>query len=282
MADDETDYAETEYLYNRVMAGALTGAVAALGARPGWHVLDAGCGPGGVLPLLHAAVAPGGTVIGVDSSLPHVERARRLLRECGLQDAVTVAVADLCGDLPVAAGSCAAAWAADVLYPDTVGDPGAVVARLARALKPGGVLGIFYGNWLRPLYLPGYARLEHLICAAREAVYAREHAWQGPPHPERPLGWVERAGLDVRGLSLFPVVHRQPLPNLVRRYIATAILGGHYARAVVAGGEAIGMTTEDAALWQRLSDPDSPEYVLDQPDYYCAMTAILALGQRPV
>lgn len=277
---DETnsDDAEREYLYNRVMDQALNGAIAAVGLRPGWRALDAGCGPGGVLPRLHAAGAPGGTVVGVDSSVPHVERARQLVRERGLQDAVTVEVGDLRGELPVAPGSCDAVWIADVLYPDTVGDAAAVVARLSRVLKPGGVLAIFYGNWMRPTYLPGYARLEHLICAARETTYARERPWQGQAHPERPLAWLEGAGLTSCRLQAFPVLHQQPLPEAVRRYIATAIVGGHYAAAIAACGKDPGMTAEDEALWRSLSDPHSPDFILDQPDYYCAVSPILALG----
>lgn len=283
MAHDETDadYADTEYLYNRVMEQALTSAVAGLGLRSGWRVLDAGCGPGGALPLLHAAVAPAGTVLGLDNSAPHVERARQLVREHGLQAAVTVALADLRADLPVEPASCDAVWCADVLYPDTVGDPASVVARLSRALKPGGILAIFYGNWLRPLYLPGYARLEHLICAARETRYARERRWQGPSHPERPLAWLEAAGLTSCRLQLFPVLHRQPVPEAVRRYITTAILGGHYTQAVTACGADVGMTPEDRELWRRLSDPQSPAFILDQPDYYCVVSPVLACGQRP-
>lgn len=280
MTDDTTDYAETENLYNHYMADALMGAVAALGARPGWRALDAGCGPGGVLPLLHAAVSPGGTVLGVDSSRPHVERARQMMRERGLQHAITVEVADLRAALAIAPESCDAVWSADVLYPDTVGDPAAVIARLAHALKPGGTMAIFYGNWLRAVYLPGYARLEHMICAAREATYARERSWEGTAHPKRPLAWLAHAGLAVRDLALFPVVHRQPLPAEVRRYVATAILAGHYARAVAAAGPDAGMTAADEALWRRLSDPGGPDYILDQPDYYCAATGLLALGLR--
>lgn len=286
MADDEasgeTDYTDREYLYNRVMEPVLERAVAAIGLRAGWRVLDAGCGPGGVLPLLSAAVAPDGAVIGLDLSAPHVERARQLVRERGLQTTVTVEVANLRADLPIEPASCDAVWSADVLYPDTVGDPALVVATLSRALKPGGILAIFYGNWLRPLYLPGYARLEHLICAAREAQYARERPWQGAAHPERPLAWLARAGLvSPRPLQLFPVLHCQPLPAAVRRYIATAILDGHYAHAVAAWSEEGGMTSEDEHLWRRLSDPQSSDYILDQPDYFCAATPLLALGQRP-
>jgi SAM-dependent methyltransferase len=279
--DPGADYADTELVYNQVMAPALSGAVAALGLRAGWRVLDAGCGPGGVLPLLAAGVAPGGTVLGLDSSPAHVARARELARERGIAQAVTVEVADLRAELPVAPASCDAVWTADVLYPDTVGDPAAVAARLARTLTPGGVLAIFYGNWLRPLYLPGYARLEHLICAARETAYARETAWQGTPHPERALAWLAGAGLSDLELRVFPVVHCQPLPAAVRRYIANAIFGGHYADAVAEAGRAVGMTEADEDLWRRLSDPASPDYLLDQPDYYCVLSPLLALGRIP-
>lgn len=282
MADDNqgTDYTETEYLYNHLMAPALADAVAALGLRPGWRVLDAGCGPGGVLPLLWDGVAPNGTILGLDFSVPHIARARRLAREHGLPDAVTVEFADLRAELPVAPGSCDAIWSADVLYPDTVGDPSAVAARLSRLLKPGGALGIFYGNWLRPLYLPGYARLEHLICAARETLYEGEREWHGRQHPERPLVWLEAAGLVARRLQLFPVVYTQPLPETVRQYIITAIFGGHYRTAVTTEGRRVGMTAADENLWLRLSDPASPDFLLDQSDYYCVVSPILALGRR--
>lgn len=274
----ESDYADTEYLYNHVMAPALAGAVAAVGLRPGWRVLDAGCGPGGVLPLLAEGVAPSGSVLGLDVSLPHIERARQLILEHGLREAVTAEVADLRAELPLARGVCDAVWSADVLYPDTVSDPGAVVAQLAQTLKPGGVCAIFYGNWLRPLYLPGYARLEHLICAARETLYTRERQWQSGPHPERPLSWLRAAGLTACRLHMFPVTYTSPLPDAVRAYIAGAIFAGHYAAAVVACGREVGMVPEDVDLWRRLSDPASPDYLLDQPDYYCAVTPILALG----
>jgi len=277
--NDDVDYADTEFLYNRLMAPALASAIASLGLRPGSRVLDAGCGPGGLLPLLYAQVAPGGTVLGLDLSNPHVERARQLVRERGLQDGIRVEVADLRAELPIAPASCDAVWAADVLYPDTVGEPGAAVARLSRTLKPGGTLAIFYGNWLRPLYLPGYARLEHLICAARETLYARTHGWQGQSHPERPLAWLAGAVLTARQLQVFPMVHHQPLPEAVRQYITSAILGGHYADAVAACGQEVGMTADDLELWRRLSDPSSPDFILDQPDYYCAASPILALGR---
>jgi SAM-dependent methyltransferase len=277
----DADYADTELLYNQSMEPALTAAVGEVGLRAGWRALDAGCGPGGVLPLLHAAVAPGGSVLGLDLSAPHVARARTLVERLGLRDAVAVATADLRAALPVADGSFDAVWSADVLYPDTVGDPAAAVARLRRALRPGGRLAVFYGNWLRPLYLPGYARLEHLIGAAREALYARDAAWQGAPHPERAPGWLQRAGLTACRVLPLPLLHRQPLPAAVRRYIEVAIFGHHYRRAVAEGARLVGMSDADVALWATLADPAHPDYLLDRPDYYCTLTPLLAVGENP-
>jgi SAM-dependent methyltransferase len=283
MEDDPSsaDYADTESLYNQLMAPALERAIAALGLRPGWHALDAGCGPGGVLARLCASVAPTGNVLGLDYSVPHVERARQMLREQGLEHVATVEVADLRAELPVAPQSRDAVWAADVLYPDTVGDPGAVVARLAHVLMPEGVLAIFYGNWLRPIYLPGYARLEHLICAARELQYQRERPWQSSLHPERPLAWLEAAGLVARSMRVLPVIYTQPLPHAVRQYVTTAILRNHYANAVANCGKDVRLTAEDESLWRRLSDPASPDFILDQPDYYCVVSPLLAIGYSP-
>lgn len=278
---NDVDYADTEYLYNSVIEPAIKDAINALGLQNGQHVLDAGCGPGGVLPLLYAGVKPSGTVIGLDLSLPHVERARGLVHAQGLQDGVSVNVADLTATLSIEPESCDVAWIADVLYPDTVGDSGIVVSQLHQALKPGGVLAIFYGNWLRPIYLPGYARLEHLICAAREMSYTGDRPWEGHPHPERALGWLYDAGLIACQLQSFPVIYRQPLPVNVRQYITTAILGGHYARAIAECGARVGMTSEDEALWQRIADPQHADFALNQPDYYCVFSPLLALGRRP-
>ena len=50
-------------------------ALAALGPAAGWRVLDAGCGPGPHLGLILDAVAPGGTVVGLDLEADRLEVA---------------------------------------------------------------------------------------------------------------------------------------------------------------------------------------------------------------
>lgn len=78
---------------------------------------------------------------------------------------------------------------------------------------------------------------------------------------------MRTAGLQECRLHLFPVLYTQPLPQPVCKYIATAIFAGHYADAVAALGEGTGLSPQDEALWQQLSDPTSPDFILDQPDY---------------
>jgi ubiquinone/menaquinone biosynthesis C-methylase UbiE len=47
-----------------------------IGVRPGWHCLDLGCGPGGVMHLLSARVGTTGRVVGLDADPVMLEEAR--------------------------------------------------------------------------------------------------------------------------------------------------------------------------------------------------------------
>jgi SAM-dependent methyltransferase len=106
------------------------------GFAPGQRLLDVGCGPGYATFDLADLVGAGGSVLAVDVSQRFVahlegERARRGLAqvEPRLQDLEA---------LDLAPGSIDGAWARWVLC--FVRDPAAVVARVARALRPGGAL----------------------------------------------------------------------------------------------------------------------------------------------
>lgn len=55
-----------------------------IGIKPGEHVIDLGCGPGGVLHLLGKRVGPQGSVLGLERSGHFVELARRFVQDHAL------------------------------------------------------------------------------------------------------------------------------------------------------------------------------------------------------
>ena len=97
-------------------------------------VLDAGCGPLGVLDLLAQRVGPAGTVMGVDRAPAMVAAARRVLDERGLGH-VRVACADIAA-LPIPDAAFDLVHERLVLV-SLVEAPRAV-AEMVRVTRPGG------------------------------------------------------------------------------------------------------------------------------------------------
>lgn len=275
------DYAEEEILYNRFMEPALRQALSFLSfPKTDGTVLDAGCGPGGLFPLLLEALDPSGALVAIDRSTPHLRLAEKLVASQALQERVQLAHVDLESTLPYPDGSFDGVWSADVITPDDFADIPSVISELFRVLKPGGFLALFYGNWLRQQLLPGHSRLEHLISIAKEFAYARDRAWGGHNHPECAERWLREAGCQSTMLRLVPVSYHQPLPPHVHRFLADYSLGTFYDKAIQEFGARVGLDASDLALWRRLSDPASQDFILNQPDYVCVQVGMLAVSQK--
>jgi ubiquinone/menaquinone biosynthesis C-methylase UbiE len=106
-----------------------------LGLGPGDRVLDVGCGTGVDAPALAAMVAPGGELVGVDSSAGVLAVARRVAAEIGVNARFEVADA---AALPFADG-CFGACRADRTL-QHVPDPATAVAEMVRVTVPGGIV----------------------------------------------------------------------------------------------------------------------------------------------
>jgi SAM-dependent methyltransferase len=118
------------------VAGLGRRAIAAAAAKPGEHVLDVGCGTGPTSRALARAVAPSGSLLGLDLSVAMMAEAARRAAADGLTNARFVA-----GDASTHVFEPASI---DLLFSRFgvmfFGDPASAFAHLRRALKAGGRL----------------------------------------------------------------------------------------------------------------------------------------------
>ena len=168
-------------------------AMAALAPTPGERILDIGCGAGQTSLALTAAVAPGGSVLGVDISHPLLEVARR--RGEGLPGLAFQEADAQTAPFEVASFDAAFSRFGVMFF----ADPPAAFANIRRALKPGGRLA--FVCW-RPagenpvMSLPMAAAMAHLPAPPVPPPAADPHA-PGPfafADPERVRGILAAAG----------------------------------------------------------------------------------------
>ncbi|WP_337188688.1 methyltransferase domain-containing protein [Phenylobacterium sp.] len=133
--------------------------MAALALQPGERILDVGCGAGATTLALADAVAPGGSVLGVDISTPLLDVARG--RSAGRPE-VAFLQADAQTHPLEAAGFDAVFSRFGVMF---FADPPRAFANLRRALRPGGRLG--FVCWRAPAENPAFtlpmASVQHLL-----------------------------------------------------------------------------------------------------------------------
>ena len=109
--------------------------LAEVGLKPGDRVLDFGCGPGGYVRPAVKLIGPAGEYIALDVNRLAVKAVENLAFKHGLNNVRTVR-SGLKTGLPDA--SVDVAFLYDVFH--AVSKPQAVLAELARVLKPGGIL----------------------------------------------------------------------------------------------------------------------------------------------
>jgi ubiquinone/menaquinone biosynthesis C-methylase UbiE len=274
------DYGQIELNYNAFMRSAYRTALHSLALPLHSHGLDVGCGPGGLFSLLDEALDSTGTIVGCDISHPHLALSKRMIEQYELQSRVSLHAVDLREPLPFEDNQFDWAWSADVLWPMFFPQPVEIIKELRRVVKPGGIIAIFFANVSRSLILPGYDEMEQYLCIA-----VKQKSWglkNNIPEisTERANSWLQKAGLiDVR-ISSHIAYHQAPLNDDVNRYLEDfAML--EYRNLNQEDLNQVGMKQSMWDTWQTISIPQSPQYILSQKDYYCALFGTLFSGHIP-
>jgi demethylmenaquinone methyltransferase/2-methoxy-6-polyprenyl-1,4-benzoquinol methylase len=236
-------------------------AIDALQLPSGSWGLDAGCGIGSHTVLLAEAVAPGGNVTGLDLSAHLLQQARKRAGGSVLADSVSWLEGNIAA-LPFSDGAFDWAWSVDCVGFIPV-RPELLLRELARVVKPGGRIAILV--WSSQQLLPGYPLLEARLNATSLGVAPFIRGMQPERHHLRALGWLHNVGLEEPKAQTFVGNVHAPLDDAVRSALISLL-------EMRWGDPRSELSEEDWALYRRLSEPDSPEFIVDIPEYYAFFT----------
>ena len=253
---------------NPIREPVLRSIIAALHLAPGSQGLDIGCGIGLPTWLLAEATGSDSRVTGVDISPELLAYARNRIKSLAGADRITFKEGDMRG-LPFSDNTFDWVWSADCVgYP--AGDLSTVLKEIARVVRPGGLFAIL--AWTSQQVLPGYAMLEARLSATCSA-YA---PFLNDQHPEshfmRALRWFSAAGLTDVTARTFVGDIQAPLSAEYRTALASLF-------KMLWDETQLAVATADQLEYRRLCRAESPDFILNLPDYYAFFTYTVFSGR---
>ena len=243
-------------------------AIKALKPPKGSTGLDAGCGTGLTTLLLAEAVGSSGHVGGLDIDSESIKTATTIAQQSGFSDQISFQTGDL-NNLPFDENAFDWAWSADCVGYAPM-KPLPLVMELKRVVKPGGTITIL--AWSSEMLLPGYPILEARLNATASGISPFVKGKQPETHFLRSLGLFTTAGLKKRTVKTFAGGVHAPLSKDDQ----LALVELFKMRWSEVAHE---LSPQDFSEFKRLCSAESPEFIVNQSDYYAFFTYSMFVGQ---
>lgn len=256
------------YITKPLREPVLRSAIQALQLPSGSRGLDAGCGIGLQALWLAEAVGPAGHITGLDLSPELLVHAKDIVKKAGLSEGISFREGDVY-ELPFDDDTFDWAWSADCVGYAPI-EPLPAVKEFARVVKPGGSVAIL--AWSSEKLLPGHPLLEARLSATSAGIAPFVAGKKPESHFLRALGWFRDAGLEECTARTFAGEAHAPLTDDLRS-VLTALFQMRWP------GVESELAQEDWAQYQRLCLEESPDFILDHPDYYAFFTYSLFHGK---
>ena len=255
---------------NPLRESVLRDAIQALHLPSGSRGLDAGCGVGLQAILLAEAVGSTGHVTGLDMSPEFLLYAEKRLNRSNLAKQISFKEGNV-KELPFDKDTFDWVWSCDCVgYP--VGDLFTSLRELTRVVKPGGIVAIL--AWSSQQLLPGYPLLEARLNATCSSYVPVVKGKRPEDHFLRALGSFRKAGLVNSTARTFIGDVQAPLDHAIRTALISLF-------QMLWGDPQPGVSREDWGEYNRLCDPESPDFILNLSDYYAFFTYTMFFGKVP-
>jgi len=260
-------YARKLYQSDLLREPVIRNAIRALQLQAGSKGLDAGCGIGSHTVLLADTVMPDGHVTGLDVSPEFLAHAKITVEKAGLSGHVTFQEGSI-DNLPFGDNTFDWLWSVDCAgYAPC--EPFSLVRELARVVKPGGKVAIL--GWSSQQFLPGHPLLEARLNATSQGIAPFAKGNKPELHFLRTTGWFRKAGLKEPQALTFAGNVQAPLNSDVRAALISLI-------EMRWGSPETGLSQDDMEEYQRICNPKSPDFIVDNPDYYAFFTYTMFVG----
>jgi arsenite methyltransferase len=242
-----------------------------VGIETGWHVLDAGCGSGGFIPVLAELVGSKGHISALDLAPENIDVVNARIEVEQFASPVDTRLGNVTS-LPYQDDSFDAAWCANTTQYLTDGELRKALEDFRRVVKPGGLVAIkeFDGTGLQ-FYPFDPVQIWHLLELRRQKkVQAR-----GALRPVALPTWLKEAGLmDVRYETTVGE-RRAPLRPVERQFIGSVL------QYFASEAERFGMPEPELSVWRQLSDVNSPDHIMNHRDFYWRECHATVTGRVP-
>jgi ubiquinone/menaquinone biosynthesis C-methylase UbiE len=244
--------------------------LSAVGLQAGWHVLDAGCGS--FLPLMANLIGANGRLTAIDLAPENVAAVKALVKSGHFPCPIELRKGRVT-ELPDEDDTFEAVWNANVSQYLTNDELHAMLTEFQRVVKPGGLVAVKESDITALQFRPAPASLlwhlfEALVQCGNTQVIGSLRAIELP-------AWFDRVELHNIRCQTTLVERRAPLRPVEREFFGSLL-------AWLAGqAERLALPPDEKKCWQELGQIDSPQHILNTPDFYWREAHILVVGRVP-